>query len=299
MIVHLNGQLLPRAQARVDPLDRGFIFGEGVYEGLRAVASHRGPRVVAMAAHARRMQRGLDAARIPFDAAAIEPLTAELLRANALDDAFVYWQVTGGAPGPGDPPRSRAPGRSTTPTVFGYCAPQPPLAQLTAPLTRRVITLRDPRWSMGWLKSISLMGNVHAAKLADDAGCDELIFVHGGDDDRGRGGVVSEGLATNVLLALPKVGGGTELVTPALTSAPMLEGVTRQLLLKLDPSITEREVREPELARATEIMLLGTTTMVAAVTHLNGAPIADATPGPHTRRLHTLLIDTIRRGLDA
>ncbi|MFN7021016.1 MAG: aminotransferase IV, partial [Phycisphaerales bacterium] len=102
MIVHLNGQLLPAEHARISPFDRGFVFGDGVYEGLRTVITPAGrPRVIGMGMHIQRMQRGLDEAGIAWDAASIGPATTELLEANAFGvgsgrEACVYWQVTRG-----------------------------------------------------------------------------------------------------------------------------------------------------------------------------------------------------------
>ena len=350
MLVHLNGQLLPRDQARIDPFDRGFVFGEGVYEGLRSIpwpstpqtvadlaALHMissndilkkmfvrgklatrsthidatlareilgelgvtfvaqpspGSRIVGLQQHIARMQRGLDAARIPFDVSNLGKLSAELSAANNLTDAFVYWQITGGTPGDGDPVRSRARAKNTSPTIFGYCSPQPPLTSQSVPPLKRILTLRDIRWEMGWLKSTSLMGNVISAQRADERRCDEAIFF--------RDGLITEGLATNVVLALPnpREPDGVELVTPSLDSAPLLAGITRQILLKVEPRLHERPIRIEELETALEIMFLGTITTVASAIELNGQPVGDGTPGPHARALLKTLIAAIHEGRD-
>jgi D-alanine transaminase len=305
MLIHLNGQLIPRSEARLDPFDRGFIFGEGVYEGLRSIAWNGGTRIVGLEQHIRRMQRGLEAAHIPFDVSNLGPLSAELCAANNMTDAFVYWQVTGGTPGDGDPVRSRARGKNTTPTIFGYCAPQPPLTDQSVPPIKKAITLRDIRWEMGWLKSTSLMGNVVSAHRADDRHCDEAVFM--------RDGLITEGLATNVVLALPKESPerklrgmapdqphheDTELVTPSLDSAPMLAGITREILLKAEPRLRERPIKVEELDRATEIMFLGTITTVASAIELNGKKVGDGTPGPQARALLKTLIAAIQVGKD-
>jgi D-alanine transaminase len=292
MLIHLNGKLLTREQARIDPFDRGFIFGEGVYEGLRSIAWKDSTRIVGLQQHIRRMQRGLDAAGISHDLSNLGDLSAGLVRANNLRDAFVYWQITGGTPGEGDPVRSRARGKNTRPTIFGYCAPQPPLTDQSTPPVKRAMTLRDIRWEMGWLKSTSLMGNVICAQRADERRCDEAVFH--------RDGLITEGLATNVVLALPNKSepGGVDLVTPSLESAPMLAGVTRQILLKVEPRLRERPIRVEELASAMEIMFLGTITTVASAIELDGKKIGDGVPGPHARRLLSVLIEAIRAGRD-
>lgn len=302
MIVHLNGQLLPAEHARVSPFDRGFVFGDGVYEGLRTVTTPPAkPRVIGLGMHIHRMQRGLDEAGIVWDAASIGPATTDLLEANGFGadsgrEAFVYWQVTRGTPPEGEPVRSRVPPRASTmrPTVFGYCSPQPPLESITEPPTKRAALVRDIRWERGHLKSISLMGNIMLALRADAAGSDEAVMI------RSRNGIdlVTEGLATNVVIALPNSAGGPELATPSLDGVPILAGVTRAILLAAAPDIRERNIAADELTRASEIMLVGTTTLVTAVTHLDGRAIGGGTAGPAAKRLFRLLVDTIRHGRD-
>src|SRR3954469_25445989 len=123
MLIHLNSQILPVGEARVSVLDRGFLLGDGIYEGLRAFDG----RVVGMDLHIKRMQAGLDEARIPWDAAQLTGLTHQLLEVNKLRDAFIYWQVTRGAPAAGQPVRTRRLSGVVTPTVFGYATPTPGL----------------------------------------------------------------------------------------------------------------------------------------------------------------------------
>jgi D-alanine transaminase len=292
VIVHLNGRLLPLAEAHISPLDRGFLFGDGIYEGLRAItddAATDGTRIVGRRLHAERMDAGLREAGIGFDAFTLDRPTIDLLRANNMREAFVYWQVTAGTPGPGDPPRHRMPPKNMTPTVFGYCAPQPPIATITGPLRKRVVTCPDMRWHLGHVKSISLMGNVWAAKRAQSAGADEAIMV--------RGSLLTEGLATNVLLVVREQG-EVRIVTPSLDSAPMLAGVTRRLLLDWAPEIVERPVHASELETALEVMLIGTTTYITSCTHVDGRPIHSGEPGPVAHRLASVLLDGIRAGRD-
>lgn len=284
MIVHLNGQLIPAEEARISAFDRGFIFGEGVYEGLRAF---RG-RVVAMQRHIDRMAAGLRECRIDWDPARMIPLTDALLEANGLPDAFIYWQVTRGAPAPGQPVRTRPPSGPERPTVFGYCAPQPPLEAYAAPPTVTAVTRPDTRWLRGHLKSTSLLGNVLAAIEAREAGAQDAILV--------RDGLVTEGTATNVILALPTPH-GVELATPSLDSVSILAGVTRALMLDGGPGIVARPVRAEELDAAAEIILVGSTSMVTSVVELNGRRVGAGTPGPQAHRLLHILIDVIRREL--
>jgi D-alanine transaminase len=265
VIVHLNGKLMPLEQASISPFDRGFIFGDGVYEGLR---SFRG-KLVGMDRHIARMRDGLRESRIDWDAAALTRLSEELVRACAMPDAFIYWQVTRGTPGPNQPVRTRVPAGAMTPTVFGFCTPQPPIEKFidAQPPTVTCAVCEDTRWTRGRLKSTSLLANVIAAIEADEGGAQDAILV--------RNGLVGEATAANLLLVL-----GSEIVTPSLESVPILAGVTRAIDLEAAPEVVSRPVRVDELARASEIMLTGTTTMVTSVTQLDGRPVGNGRPGP-------------------
>ncbi|MCL4742491.1 MAG: aminotransferase class IV [Phycisphaerales bacterium] len=269
MIVHLNGELVPRDRAAVSAFDRGFLFGDGVYEGLRSFDGW----VIAMDRHIARMREGLAEARIHWDAARLARLTDDLLAANGFKDAFVYWQVTRGTPGPDDPVRTRLPARSMRPTVFGYCVPTPGLAQCVEPGRVRAATVEDRRWLRGTLKSISLLGNVLAAAEARERGADDAIMV--------RDGLVAESCTCN-LVAVDRDG---QMATPSLDSVPILAGVTRALLPEIAPGVESRPVRADELREASEIVLLGTLTMVASVVELDGRPVGSGEPGPAARRL--------------
>jgi len=301
VLVHLNGQLVPTDQARVSPFDRGFVFGDGVYEGLRACRPpNSARRVIALDGHIQRMAQGLDLAGIPWDAQQLGPLTDQLLAANEITDAFVYWQVTRGTPDLSrGPVRVRVPAAAMTPTVFGYCTPLAPIDWANpAPATKRASLQPDLRWLRGTLKSISLLGNVLAAIDAHHQHqAEEALLVR---DVAGRQ-VLTEGTYTNVMLVTAE---GT-LVTPALPGrtpdspfAPLLAGVTRRLLLRVAPRIVERPVDQHELAAAREVMLVGTTTMVTSVTHIDASPVADARPGPLARALMAALVGAIATGED-
>ena len=330
MIVHLNGTLTPRGQARIDPFDRGFLFGDGLYEGLRAFSG----RVVDMPRHVARLRRGLAEARIPFDAAAMGPLTDELLKANGLRDAFIYWQITRGVPGAGQPVRSRTLGGDVRPTVFGYCVPAPALGAYPPVPAKSAAIVRDDRWQRGHVKSVSLVASVMAAHDAADAGAEDAIMVRpalGGaaydlaghpalglrDDD-----LVSEATSANVIAVLdaPGTAHGVELVTPDLRSTSILAGVTRDILMDAcagadghanggaggapgpwaDPSwdgpvLVERPLTLRELRTAREVMIAGTLSMITAITRLDGAPVGDGAPGPWATRLLKTLCAAIAR----
>jgi D-alanine transaminase len=285
MNVHLNDKIVPAEQAMVSVFDRGYLMGDGVYEGLR---SFRG-RTHSLGHHVDRFRVGLAQAGIAWDPERMGAMTDELLEANELADAFIYWQITRGVPGPGQPVRTRVPVGPMTPTVLGFCAPQAPIEAFDTVPTVSAALVEDCRWTRGRLKSTSLLGNILGAIEAVESGAKEAIMV--------RDGLLTEGSATNVILALPTPGGGTELVTPDLDSVPILAGITRARVLELDPAIRERAVREEELQLASEIILVGTTALVTSVTQLGRRTIGNGKAGPEAQRLLGLFTGMIREEL--
>lgn len=288
MIVHLNGKLVPLDQATISPLDRGFIFGDGIYEGMRSFAG----RVRAPERHIARMRAGLDESRIPWNPARLGEMSLELIEANELADAFIYWQVTRGAPGPNQPPRVRIPSGPMTPTVFGYCSKVAPIAEFMVPPTIRMTTRPDLRWHRGHLKAISLMAGVLSAIESAECGSADALLI--------RDGWLAEGTYANVAVALPSADGRVEIVTPPLDQPSILAGVTRAIELEACPELVVRPIHERELREATEIVLIGTTTMVTSVTHLDGKPVGAGMPhvggpGPVARRLLRSLVDALCR----
>jgi D-alanine transaminase len=279
VIVHLDGVLVPAEKARVSPFDRGFLFGDGVYEGLRTFDG----AIVGLDRHLLRMARSLAEMRLAgFDIASVAPLTDALLEANRLKDAFVYWQVSRGAPLGGEPLRTRLPAWRGRPTVFAYAAPLPSLAECREPAAITAATVVDTRWTRLHVKSISLMANIVGAVESQETGASEAIFI--------RDGLVSEATASNVVLVVDG-----QVVTPMLGVPPMLEGVTRSLLLGGAPDVVQRPVHLEELHRASEVMSVGTTAMVTSITRVNGAPVGDGSVGPQARRLYRALVEAVRR----
>lgn len=285
VLVCLNGDIIPAEQARVSVFDRGFLMGDGIYEGLRAFDGS----IVRADLHIRRMDAGLREARIAWDAARLGPMSRELLEANGLRDAFLYWQVSRGAPAPGQPVRTRVPAGEMRPTVFGYAVPAAPLGEYEHGRVpcKSAVTAEDTRWLRGRVKAVSLLGSVLGAVEASEAGAEDAIFV--------RGGVVAESTAANVIVALDGPA-GPEVVTPSLESAPILAGVTRDVLLACGAGIVERPVARAGLERATEVMLTGTLTMVTSIVRLDGKPVGDGRAGPVARRLLAELVEAIRHG---
>jgi len=289
VLVYLNGEIRARHECRIDPFDRGFLLGDGLYEGLRAFDGC----VVAPELHAERLRQGLAAVGISWDAGLLAGVCHSLLDANGLRDAFIYVQVTRGAPGPGQPVRSRLPAGAMTPTVFGFAAAAAALGSYPPVPVKSAITMTDPRWLRGEVKSISLMGGVLAALESAGADADDAILIRGRACGERR---VAESTSANAILVLER-GGRREIVTPSLESAPILAGVTRDVLVRgvagTELEMVERVVLEHELAAAREVLLCGTLTMVTAVTAINGRRVGDGKAGPVAHALLAALTKMI------
>jgi len=271
MLVHLNSRIIPAPDAKVSVFDRGFLLGDGIYEGLRAFDGW----VRNLDDHVARMQQGLDETGIRWDASRLHELCTPLLEANDLGDAFLYWQITRGTPKPGHPVRARLAEPDIEPTVFGYCLPLPGVGQLREPTTCIAATVPDTRWHKGHVKSISLMANVMAAMAATDSAGEEAILL--------RDGRVSESCATNIFVAVRTDRGGVELCTPPLDDVSILPGVTRKIILGLFPEARVRPIAEAELLDASEIFLTGTITTIKSVVRLNDRAVGAGEPGPVAR----------------
>ncbi|MFL5615955.1 MAG: aminotransferase class IV [Gemmatimonadaceae bacterium] len=277
MLVYLNGQFLPAREARVSALDRGLIFGDGVYEVWRVV---RG-QMFEPARHQARLERGLSELRIarPADGT-LERLTAigERLQAEnglAGGDATLYVEITRGAA-----PRTHYfPPGDTAPTLLVMLSP------FTASESRftgtKVITQPDVRWLRCDLKTIQLLPNVLARQAATQAGASEAIFV--------RDGVLTEGTHTTVFALID----GELRTHPA--NQLVLPGVTREVVIELAREaglrVTERAIGATDLPNVAELFLTGTTTDVTPVVSVDGRPIGSGAPGPVARALLDRLLE--------
>ncbi len=270
---YLNGSLLPLREARISPLDRSFLFGDGVYEVIPA----RGGRARRLAANLARLARSLRELQIrdPHSAEQWTGIVERLIGANGGGDLYVYLQVSRGA----EYGRNHAPLPDIEPTVFGFCAPLPlPSAEV---LEHGVscITGSDTRWARCDIKSVSLLANVLLRQQAVDAGAGEIILL--------RDGLLTEASASSVQVII-----GGEIRTPP-NSPQLLPGTTRSLLEELadQHGIPRRAVAvtESELRSADELWLTAATRGVIAVTRLDGRPVGDGRPGPLWRRMHQLI----------
>lgn len=262
-IVYLNGEYLPLGQAKVSVLDRGFIFGDGIYEVVPAY-NHKPFR---MDAHLTRLERSLAAIKINAGRtrADWEKLVLDMLGRVPYDSSMVYMQITRG-PARRDHPFPKNP----TPTVFcmvtPFTRPGPVLREqgLTA------VSVPDLRWLHCEIKSVSLLGNVLAKQQAVDAGVDEVIQF--------RDGYLSEGASCNVWA----VKNGVLLGPPR--SNLILEGIRYRLLEELSAQegikFQARPVSEQEVEQADELMVTSATREILPVVSYNGKPVGTGRPGP-------------------
>jgi len=273
--VYLNGEFLRVDEAKVSVLDRGFIFGDGIYE---VVPVYQG-NAFRMAEHLDRLDRSLAALRIapPFDRSGWIDLIQQLLDRSNLDTCIVYLQVTRGVAKRDHP----FPMPAVTPTVFGMIAPwsPPPAAQRGQGLS--VISIPDERWLHCEIKSVSLLGNVLAKQQAVDAHVDEVLQF--------RDGYLTEGASTNIWV----VSGGKLLAPPK--NNLILEGIRYGLMGELAAEagipFESRRISQAEVEQADELMLSSATKEVLAIVSLDGKPVGSGKPGP--------VFEQLRAGYDA
>lgn len=270
--VHFNGAFLSKAEVSVSPDDRGFLFGDGVYEVVRSY----GGRIFALNEHIDRLRFGLrEIAIAGLDAGSLGPVLAELLERNGLglDDATIYLQVTRGSAR-----RTHAfPDPPAAPTVYAaanrFIPPYDPVAGV------RAITVPDVRWARCDIKSIQLLPNCMANQRARSAGAQEALFV--------RDGVALEGSHSNVFFVLHGE------VRTAPRSNYILPGITREVVVELCRTaaipLRETPVFAHELRDATEVFLAGTTMDVMPVVAIDGQSVADGKRGKLTARIQELL----------
>lgn len=281
MIVYYNGQFVPKEEVCISPDDRGFLFGDGVYEVIRAYAG-----VLFHAdMHFARLRRSLQEIEIPKpDLAALEEACTLLLHKNNLaqTDASLYIQITRGVA----PRTHHFPDPPPEPTIYVQ-------AKVVTPKTEqweqgvKIVLVPDIRWARCDIKSLMLLPNILASQQAYEQDAYDAVFV--------RDGVVTEGSHTTVCAIFD----GT-LVTAPVTNN-ILGGVTREVVLKacraLDIPVREFPIFESDLTKADELILLGTTTEIMPVVQVNEQQVGDGQPGPVTRWLQQAYHDTIRREL--
>ena len=273
MTIYLNGEFMPIEDAKISVLDRGFIFGDGVYEVI-PVYSRRAFR---LREHLRRLQHSLDGIRLqnPHSADDWTRLVNELIARNAGEDQYLYLHITRGVA-----KRDHAfPRPPVEPTVFMMSSPlpAPPTELLDSGIS--AVTAQDNRWLRCDIKSISLLPNVLLRQTAVDAGCVETILIR-------DHAFMTEGAASNIFV----VKGGALLAPPK--DNLMLPGITYDVILEIARANGIRsEVRRimvDEVRDADELLLTSSTKEILAITHLDGKPVGSGKPGPMFARLHKL-----------
>jgi D-alanine transaminase len=284
-IVYVNGSFLPRTEARVSVEDRGFVFGDGVYEVLRAING----RLFATRFHNDRFVRSLDGVRITLkrgdSPGRFVDIGKQLLRENDLTqgEATLYIQVTRGATTRGH----QFPPPDITPTVYISVARFTPYTEL-AQNGASAISHPDLRWGRCDLKTLNLLPNVLAAQTAKERGAFEAMLV--------RDGVVTEGTRTNffgVVNGSLRTHPSDNHILPGITRS-VLRDLARDLSIELD----ENPISVAEIPRLTELFLTGTTTDVMPVVKLDDKPVGTGRPGELTRRLQRVLADSLASGGD-
>ncbi len=266
---YVNGRYLPQRDASVNIEDRGYQFGDGIYE----VLYFRTAGFVDAELHMDRLERSLREVRItaPMSRAALLGICAEVVRLNRLREGLLYMQVTRGVarrehvfPASGTPPALVVTARRTPPF------PTDPAAWAAAAVTRA-----DERWRRCDIKSVNLLANVLAKQSAREAGAIEAVLV-------GADGMVSEGGSTTVWM----VDASGMLRTRACGHA-ILPGCTRAALLEMLDGVAfeERAFSAAELADAREVFLTSATSFVRPITRLDGRPVGDGAVGLVTARL--------------
>jgi D-alanine transaminase len=282
LLAYLNGQFLPRAAAAIPVEDRGFAFGDGVYEVWRVVNG----RLFESERHLARLVSGLAELRItPPEIARPEVLAAvadRLLAESELTDgeATLYVEITRGVA----PRTHQFPSPAVAPTVYATANRFTPADEIRA-RGASCITVPDVRWLRCDVKTIQLLPNVMARQAAAERGAIEGIMV--------RDGVVTEGSHTNVVGVLDGV------LRTHPTNNLILPGVTRAVVLDLARSagfeVSEDAIAERDLRRLEELFLVGTTTDVMPIVRLNEQPVGSGAPGP----IATRLVSAFRQYLDA
>lgn len=266
-MIYLNGEYLPLSEARISVLDRGFLFGDGVYEVIPVYAR----RPFRLNEHLARLQSSLDAIRLinPLDKSQWTAMIEKIIAQNEGEDQQIYLQVTRGVSVDANVKRNHAFPKSATSTVFAMSEPllPPPVEQREQGIS--AVTAADNRWHRCDIKATSLLANCLLRQRAIDEGCTETVLL--------RDGFLTEGAASSIfviqngiLLAPPK----SHLMLPGITYDVILELADRQGL-----PYQVRDVLETEVRTADELWLASSTKEVLPIVTLDGRPVGSGRPG--------------------
>jgi D-alanine transaminase len=273
-IVFLNGSFLPVEEARVPFMDRGFLFGDGVYEGVGVLDG----RLIDNEAHLERLERSLREVRIsnPYTRAEWTAFEAEIVRRNGMAEGFVYFQVTRGVA-----ERDFFFPENARPTVAMFTQAKAIVHTPAAQTGIAVVTVPDQRWARRDIKSISLLAQVLAKQAAKEAGAQEAWMV--------EDGFVTEGGSSSAFIVTRQ----NRIIVRPLSQA-ILPGITRQSLFRLAAEtgivLEERLFTVEEAYEAAEAFLTSASNFVLPVVSIDGRPVADGRPGQLTKRLRELYL---------
>jgi len=262
-IVYLNGEFMPLAEAKIPVLDRGFIFGDGIYEVVPVYAGHpfRWPH------HLARLKRSLDKIRInnPLTDEQWTSLVADLIARHHWSDQFIYMQITRGVA-----KRDHRFPDEATPTVFAMASEFVPVPKALLENGMHTVTMPDERWLNCDIKSVSLLGNVLARQGAADAGATECLMF--------RDGLLTEGSSSNIWIVQ-----NGEVFAPK-RDRKILEGIRIGLMQELcaacNIKLEFRNIPREQVFKADEILVTSATKEIVAATTLDGQPVGKGVPGP-------------------
>jgi D-alanine transaminase len=268
-LAYLNGNYQPLAETQISVMDRGFLFGDGVYEVIPVYAR----KPFRLHEHLQRLQNSLAATRManPHSEPEWEAIIARLTESADSDDQQIYLQVTRGAA----PVRNHAFPEGVVPTVFAMTDPLlPPAPELLIAGTAAV-SASDIRWLRCNIKATSLLANCLLRQLAVDAGCAETVLF--------RDGILTEGAASNIFVVKDGM-----LLAPQKNHL-MLPGITYDVILEIcrqhDIPCTVRDITEAEVRNADELLMSSSTREVLPVVQLDGRTIGTGRPGPAAQRM--------------
>ena len=277
-IVYVNGDFLPEADAKISVFDRGWLFADGVYEVIAVIDG----QLIDNAAHLRRLRASLDALNLtaPCSQTELLGIQQQILRRNRLELGLLYLQITRGAAD-----RDFAFPTQATPSLVMFTQRKDLIHNPLAQRGIRILGVPDIRWRRRDIKTTGLLAAAMAKQTALEAGADDAWLI--------EDGLVTEGSAANAYIVTQD----RRLVTRSL-GPEILAGVTRQAVLQLAAehqlSIEQRPFSLTEAQTAREAFNTAATSLVLPVVAINGTPIGDGQPGPMTRRLRALYIESVR-----
>ena len=270
--VYLNGKILDAGEAKISVFDRGFIFGDGIYEVMARI----GGRFFYREAHMDRFRSCLQKIAIDFDVSDLEARIPDLLEVSGLtgEDCLLYMQVTRGVA-----PRQHAYPKGIQPTAMMYAWPKKLPEINTTPAA--VVTQQDYRWSRCDIKMISLLGNVMANEYAKGQDCFETVFI--------RNGIVTEASHCNIFF----VKGGVVYTHPA--DEFILGGITRQVVLEccenLGIPVRMEGISAADIPCMDEAFLTGTSSQVMSIREIDGRVLYQDQAGRITRQLQEAFLE--------